>query len=55
MLRVNEKASTPAVGASVFPGLVYKSAFTSRSLKCANLTYGGVAKSLCEGEVLKLP
>jgi len=54
MFRVNETAATPSVGATFGSGLVYKGSFTSKSVKCANLTYGGLAKSVCDGEVIRL-
>jgi hypothetical protein len=54
MFWVNDTSSTPATGGTIATGLVYKGSFTSKSLKCANITAAGVSKSLCEGEVLKL-
>jgi hypothetical protein len=54
MFRLNEKAVTPAAGATIAPGLVYKGSFTSKASRCANLTVGGKATSLCLGEVTKV-
>jgi hypothetical protein len=54
MFRLNETAATPTLGATFGPRLVYKGAYTGKSVTCANVTYGGQAKSLCEGDVLEL-
>jgi hypothetical protein len=54
LFRVNETAATPSVGATFGAGLVYRGPYTSKSLKCANVTSGGSPRSLCEGEVIKL-
>jgi len=54
VFRLNTTASIPSVGGAIAPNLIYKGSFTSKSLKCATISNGGVAMSLCEGEVVAL-
>jgi hypothetical protein len=51
---VNDVSATPAPGAAFAGSFVYVDQYLSGSTKCANVTYLGTAKSVCEGQVLKV-